>query len=141
VLGMILGHQMSLSTSQDGLGLQIGGAIMEVVRFDKAPFYTAPDHDEVIARRLQGGEASSADFVLVGHSTFPPGGGVPMDAAPIGKIYIVLDGVISFDQKDGTRHVLSRGDSIYVLPGEARAVLNNTTDPAAMIVIVPPAKK
>lgn len=111
---------------------------MEVVRFNEAPFYTAPDHDAVIARRLQGGEASSADFVLVGHSTFPPGGGVPMDAAPVGKIYIVTDGAISFDQLDGTRHVLTRGDSIHVAPGEARAVLNDTAEPAAMIVITPP---
>jgi quercetin dioxygenase-like cupin family protein len=111
---------------------------MEVVKFDDAPFYTAPDHDNVVARRLQGGEASSADFVLVGHSTIPPGGGVPMDAAPIGKIYIVTEGVICFDQLDGTRHVLSRGDSIHVLPGEARAVINDTAEPAAMIVIVPP---
>lgn len=114
---------------------------MEVVKFEDAPFYTAPDHDDVVARRLQGGEASSADFVLVGHSTFPPGGGVPMDAAPIGKIYIVTDGTICFDQLDGTRHVLTRGDSIHVLPGEARAVINDTAEPAAMIVIVPPPQK
>jgi quercetin dioxygenase-like cupin family protein len=132
---------MSMSIGQIALSAQIGEVIMEVVKFAEAPFYTAPDHDDVVARRLQGGEASSADFVLVGHSTFPPGGGVPMDAAPIAKIYIVLDGVISFDQKDGTRHVLSRGDSIHVLPGEARAVVNDTTEPAAMIVIVPVPKK
>jgi quercetin dioxygenase-like cupin family protein len=113
---------------------------MEVVKFDDAPFYSAPDHESVIARRLQGGEASSADFVLVGHSTFPPGGGVPMDAAAIGKIYIVTDGVLCFDQLDGTRHSLARGDSIHVLPGEARAVVNDTAEPAAMIVIVPAAK-
>lgn len=113
---------------------------MDVVRFDEAPFYTAPDHDEVIARRLQGGEASSADFVLVGHSTLPPGGGVPMDAAEIGKIYIVTDGQICFDSADGTRHSLSRGDSIYVAPGEARAVINTTGEPAAMLVIVPTAQ-
>ena len=102
---------------------------MEVVRFDEAPFYTAPDHDDVVARRLQGGEASSVDFALVGHSTFPPGGGVPMGAAQVSKIYIVTDGAISFDQPDGTRYVL--------MPGEARAVLNDTSEPAAMIVIVP----
>lgn len=110
---------------------------MEVVKFDEAPYYTAPDHDDVIARRLQGGEASSASFVLVGHSTFPPGSGVPMDAAPIAKIYIVTDGLLCFDQRDGTRHALARGDSIHVLPGEARAVVNASTEPAAMIVIVP----
>ena len=30
-----------------------------------APFYTAPDHEEIIARRLQGGVASSADFAML----------------------------------------------------------------------------
>jgi quercetin dioxygenase-like cupin family protein len=110
---------------------------MEVVKFDEAPFYTAAGHDDVIARRLQGGEASSASFVLVGHSTLPPGGGVPMDAAAISKIYIVTDGVICFDGADGTRHELARGDSIHVLPGEARAVVNATATSAAMIVLVP----
>ena len=96
----------------------------------------------MVARRLQGGEASSAEFVLVGHSTFAPGCGVPMDGgAPIGKIYIVTDGAITFEQADGARHVLGRGDSIYVSPGEARAVLNETAEPAGMIVITPPAEK
>jgi quercetin dioxygenase-like cupin family protein len=131
---------MSVSIGHVIQHLQTGKTIMEVVKFDEAPFYTAAGHDDVIARRLQGGEASSADFVLVGHSTFPPGGGVPMDAAPIGKIYIVTDGMISFEQADGTCHVLSRGDSIHVPPGEARAVLNDTAKPAAMIVIVPTSK-
>ena len=113
---------------------------MEVVRFSEAPHYTAPDHDDVVARRLQGGTASSADFVLVGHSTFAPGTGVPMDAAPIGKIYIVTEGTIAFEQTDGRRHVLRRGDSVYFEPGEARAVVNDTAEPAAMIVITPPLK-
>ena len=115
---------------------------MEVVRFSQAPRYSAPDHDDVVARRLQGGEASSADFVLVGHSTFAPGCGVPMDGgAPIGKIYIVTDGAITFEQADGARHVLGRGDSIYVSPGEARAVINDTAVSGGMIVITPPAEK
>lgn len=115
---------------------------MEVVRFSDAPLYSAPDHDDVIARRLQGGEASSADFVLVGHSTFAPGCGVPMDeGAPVGKVYIVTEGTICFDRPDGARHVLGRGDSIYVAPGEPRAVLNDTAAPAAMIVITPPPGK
>ncbi len=131
---------MSVSTGRVIRRLQTGEMIVEVVKFSEAPIYTAPGHDDVIARRLQGGEASSADFVLVGHSTFPPGGGVPMDAAAIGKIYIVNEGVITFEQADGTCHVLSPGDSIHVLPGEARAVLNDTAEPAAMIVIVPTAK-
>ncbi|WP_374943768.1 cupin domain-containing protein [Sphingomonas sp.] len=112
---------------------------MDVVRFADAPFYTAPDHDDVVARRLQGGEASMADFAMVGHSTFPNGAFVPMGAGPIGKIYVVTEGTITIEQVDGVRHILPAGDSIFIATGEARAVLNDSGAPAAMIVITPTA--
>ena len=114
---------------------------MEVVKFADAPFYTASDHDDVVARRLQGGDASTADFVMVGHSSFPDGATVPMDAAPIGKVYVVTEGALIIEQSDGVRHVLLASDSIFVPAGEARAVLNESGAPAAMIVITPPPLK
>jgi len=110
---------------------------MEIVRFDDAPAYTAPDHNDVTARRLQGGEASAADFVLVGHSSLPAGATIPMDAGPMGKIYVVMGGAITIEQEDGARHVLAPGDSIFIPAGEPRAVLNASGAPAAMIVITP----
>ncbi len=111
---------------------------MDIVRFDDAPAYTAPNHEDVEARRLQGGEASSADFVLVGHSLLSPGALVPMEAGPTGKIYVVTQGAITIEQADGVRHVLLPSDSIFIPAGEARAVLNESGAPAAMIVILPP---
>ena len=110
---------------------------MEVVRFEGAPFYTAPNHDDVQARRLQGGEASSADFVLVGHSSLRPGALIPMEASAIGKIYVVTSGAITIEEERGGRHVLQRWDSIFIPPGEARAVRNESVDPASMIVVTP----
>jgi hypothetical protein len=74
---------------------------MEIARFVNAPAYTLPNHDDVTARRLQGGEATTADFALVGYSEFPSGAIVPMEAAPIGKIYVVAHGTISIEQADG----------------------------------------
>ena len=112
---------------------------MEVVRFAQAPFYTAPDHDEIVARRLQGGEASGADFVLVGHSTIPAGALIAMGAGPIGKVYVVTEGAVTIEQSDGVRHVLEPGDSVFIAAGEARAVRNEGSDAAAMIVVTPPA--
>ena len=97
---------------------------MDTMRFADAPFYTAPDHDDVVARRLQGGEASTADFVLVGHSTLRDGAVIPMDAAEIGKVYVVTEGTLIVEQADATRHALRPLDSIGA--------------PAAMIVITPP---
>lgn len=111
---------------------------MDVVIFDNAPFYTLPDHDEVTARRLQGGEASAADFAVVGHSTFPVGAAVPMGTGPIGKIYIVTEGRLTIEGADGASHMLAVGDSVFIAPGEARAIRNAENMPAAMIVITPP---
>ncbi|MCP3730000.1 cupin domain-containing protein [Sphingomonas sp. MG17] len=111
---------------------------MDVVRFADAPFYTAPDHEAVEARRLQGGEASSADFALVGYSTFPASARVPMGAGPIGKVYVVTQGTLTIEQADGERHVLSQWDSIFIAADESRAVVNEGSEPAAMIVVTPP---
>ena len=113
---------------------------MDVVRFAEAPFYTVPDHDDVVARRLQGGEASAADFALIGHSTFPPGATVPMGAGPIGKVYVVTDGALTVELADGALHLLHPGDSVFIPANEARAVRNKGDAPASMIVITPPAQ-
>ena len=111
---------------------------MDVVRFKDAPIYTAPDHDDVVARRLQGGQASGADFALVGHSTLKTDAVIPMDAGAIGKVYVVTEGAIIIEQADGARHMLRPGDSVFIPAGEARAVRNESGAPAAMIVVTPP---
>ena len=110
---------------------------MDIVRFEDAPVYTAPDHDDVTARRLQGGEISTADFVVVGHSSFPNGAVVPMGAGPIGKVYVVTEGAITIEEENGARHVLQRCDSIFIPAGESRAVRNESGASAALIVITP----
>lgn len=111
---------------------------MEVVRFADAPHYTAPDHEDVVARRLQGGQASTADFALVGHSYLRDGAVVPMGAGPIGKVYVVTEGALVIEQADGARHVLHPLDSIFIPAGEARAIRNESGAGAAMIVVTPP---
>ena len=99
---------------------------MQVVKFTDAPFYTAPGHEDVVARRLQGGEASAADFALVGHSTLRAGAVIPMDAGTFGKVYVVTQGALTIEQQDGAKHVLTVGDSIFIAAGEGRAVLNES---------------
>ena len=114
---------------------------MDIVRFADAPFYTAPDHDDVVARRLQGGQASTTDFALVGHSYFRDGAVVPMGAGAIGKVYVITDGTLIVEQPDGVRHVLHALDSIFIAAGEARAIRNESGASATMIVITPPVPK
>ena len=115
---------------------------MDVVRFDEAPFYTAPNHDDVEARRLQGGEASAVGFAMVGHSTLPAGVVVPMEASGFARIYVVTDGVITVENGDGARYSLGRWDSVHIPAGEKRAVRNESGTTASMIVVTPtPAPK
>ena len=114
---------------------------MEIVTLANAPFYTAPNHEGVTARRLQGGDASSADFAWVGYSDFPPGVIVPMEAGATGKIYVVTEGSLTVEQDDGVRHRLQKWDSIFIAAGEARSIINDSGAAAAIIVITPPPGK
>jgi glyoxylate utilization-related uncharacterized protein len=115
---------------------------MQVVKFNDAPHYTLPNHEQVTARRLQGLDASSADFVVVGFSEFPVGAAVPMEpGGSISKIYVVVSGSLIIEQGDGVRHELNQWDSIFIPPGHARAVMNEGSVAAAMLVMTPPPPK
>lgn len=113
---------------------------MEIVKFTDAPFYTAPNHEGVTARRLQGGQASTADFAMVGYSEFPAGITLPMEAGSVSKIYVVTQGMLTIEQTDGLRHHLEQWDSIFIAPNEARSVINDSGASAAIIVITPSPK-
>ena len=95
----------------------------------------------MLALRLQGLEATSADFAWAGLSLILPGGGADMDAGALGKIYIVVEGEICITLGSGSRAVLGRLDSCFIPAGEARAVSNETNSVASMIVIMPPPVK
>lgn len=110
---------------------------MDIVKFAEAPLYFPPNHEGITARRLQGDTASGSDVAWVGYSDFPPGAVVPMEAGPIGKIYVVTAGSLTIVQEDRTRHQLQQWDSIFIPAGEARAVENDSGAPAAIIVITP----
>lgn len=110
---------------------------MDITRFADAQRYDAPKHFDMRSLRLQGLGASSADFAWVGLSHFLPGGGAEMDAGPLGKIYVVVEGEITVELKDGNAHVLRKLDSCFIPPGEARAIRNATNAVASMIVVMP----
>ena len=110
---------------------------MEIVKLADAPTYIAPKHYDMRSLRLQGFDASNADFAWTGLSYFLPGGGAEMDAGPLGKIYVVLDGAVTVELGSGETHVLERLDSCFIPGGEARAVRNDGNVMATMLVIMP----
>ena len=114
---------------------------MEITRFADAKRYDAPKHFDMRSLRLQGLEASHADFAWVGLSHFLPGGGAALDAPPVGKIYVVLEGEVSIELADGKKHVLCKHDSCYLAPNEARAIKNEQNAVASMLVVIPSPQK
>lgn len=109
---------------------------MQVTRIDEARPYDAPKHVDCRALRLQGFDASDAQNFSVGLSHFLPGGGVEMDATPLEKVYVCTDGEITIVTEQGEA-TLTRYDSIYLGPNEARSIENRTNMPASMIVVMP----
>lgn len=109
---------------------------MEVVRLADAQPYDAPKHFDMRGLRLQGFDASGAENFWVGLSNFLPGGGAEMDATPLEKVYVVVDGEVTVTTEDGET-TLSRYDSCRLGPGEARSIVNKTNLPALMLVVMP----
>ena len=110
---------------------------MEITRFKDARRYDAPNHYDMRGLRLQGFDASASTFAWTGLSHFLPGGGAEMDASPLEKIYVVIEGAIIIELADGEKHLLSRLDSCFVPGGEARAIRNEGNSVATMLVIMP----
>jgi quercetin dioxygenase-like cupin family protein len=111
--------------------------VMQITRLKDAKRYDAPKHFDIRSLRLQGLEASGADFAWTGLSYFLPGGGAEMAAGPLGKIYVVLEGQVLITLGDGSAHTLSKLDSCFIPAGEARAVSNPGNVVAAMLVVMP----
>lgn len=110
---------------------------MQITRLKEAQRYDAPGHFEMRSLRLQGFDASDAQFAWSGLSYFLPGGGAEMDASPLEKMYVMLEGEITIELDDGTQHRLAKHDSCFIPGGEARAIRNDTNAMAVMLVVMP----
>jgi quercetin dioxygenase-like cupin family protein len=110
---------------------------VELRRISDARPYAAAGHFDMRALRLQGADASDADFAWVGLSHFLPGGGAEMDSSPFGKIYVMLEGELVVELDDGTKDTLRPLDSCYLAAGERRRIVNPANRAASMLVITP----
>ena len=110
---------------------------MDMTRIGDAKPYVAPKHFDMRSLRLQGFEASGSKFCWVGLSHFLPGGGAEMDASPLEKVYVVLEGEVTIELENGERQVLGPLDSCFIGGGEGRKVLNQSNLVATMLVVMP----
>jgi glyoxylate utilization-related uncharacterized protein len=109
---------------------------MQVTRISEARPYETKGHFDMTGLRLQGAEASDAGFAVVGLSHFLPAGGAESSASQIEKIYVVVSGEVTIVTDDGET-VLRPLDSCWLAAGERRSIVNRTTMPASMLVILP----
>jgi uncharacterized cupin superfamily protein len=117
---------------------------MHITRFDQAPTYLAPNHFDMKCLRLQGHEAGPSQTLWMGLSQIAPGGHTSLDASLLEKHYVVLEGEVTLvSERDGVRTeaVLRRHDSACFAPGEKRQLVNQSLEPASILLAMPyPAK-
>jgi quercetin dioxygenase-like cupin family protein len=109
---------------------------MKKVEIKDVKTYEAAGHFGMTAMRLHGKEETGAQKFWMGLSHFLPGGGAEMGATPTEKIYFVLEGEVTVTTPDNKEITLRKNDSIFIGPGEQRAIINKTNMPASMLVVI-----
>ena len=109
---------------------------MQVTRYKQAKPYEAAEHYDMRCLRLQGKEATETDTIWIGVSHLLPGGRTSLRDAAVEKIYVVIAGEVTVETPTGTE-TLRYLDSCRLAPGEARALVNNTNDPATILLAMP----
>ncbi|MFJ4293063.1 cupin domain-containing protein [Cupriavidus sp. NPDC089707] len=109
---------------------------MNTTRFAQAPAYFPPHHDGMHCLRLQGHEAGPSEALWLGVSVLLPGGHTALDASPVEKHYVVLEGEVRVRTPDEAV-TLGQYDSVRLAPGEARQVSNPGNRPALLLLAMP----
>lgn len=108
---------------------------MEVTRISEARGYTAPEHFDMACLRLQGKEATGARSMWMGLSHLLPGGHTSLKASRQEKLYLVISGHVTLSN-GAEEVVLGPMDSCHFAADEARALRNDTTLPATILLIM-----
>ena len=114
---------------------------MNVTRFSRAPQYFPPNHEGMRCVRLQGHEAGAAERVWLGMSTIEPGGHTDLRASDVEKHYVVVEGeltvVAQMPHGPPEEQVLQAYDSVRLAPNEARQLINRSSAPAMVLLVMP----
>lgn len=108
---------------------------MHLTRIDDATGYEAPGHHAMAAVRLQGREYGGEQRFWTGLSHFLPGGGAQRSTSPLERTYVMVSGVMTL-VADGAEVELHPLDSVHLAAGDERELVNRTTLPASMLVVM-----
>lgn len=109
---------------------------MKKVEFKNVKPYQAPKHFNCSTLKLHGREETDCQKFWSGLTHFLPGGGAELDASPVEKMYMVLDGEVTIINADKDRIILRKWDSIHIGANEQREIFNDTNYPASMLVVI-----
>jgi mannose-6-phosphate isomerase-like protein (cupin superfamily) len=109
---------------------------MNVTRLADAAAYFPANHTDMRCLRLQGHEAGPSEALWLGLSQLLPGGHTSLDASPVEKHYVVLEGSVTVSNGD-EEVTLGPWDSCRVAPGEKRRLENRTNRPASILLAMP----
>jgi len=113
---------------------------MNVTRIDSAPEYEAPNHFDMRCLRLQGHEAGASQSIWLGLSVIEPGGHTSLNASPLEKHYVVLEGELTLvSERNGvtSEAVLRPQDSACIEPGEKRQLINRSASVVRVVLAMP----
>ncbi len=108
---------------------------MKKVALQDVKPYGAPRHYNMCALKLHGREETGAQKFWMGLSHFLPQGGAEYDASPTEKIYFVLEGEVTV-VTEKEKILLKKWDSIHIGANEGRSIINESNQPASMLVVV-----
>ena len=108
---------------------------MYVTKAEDAVQYLAPGHHKMQMHRIQGQDVSPLNGVWSARLSLDPGGFVESSASPAAKLYIVDSGELEFTGGEKTVHI-KKGDSVFVLPHEARAFKEAKGNKAVMHLVL-----
>jgi glyoxylate utilization-related uncharacterized protein len=106
---------------------------MKTIKAADGASYDAAKHFNVTAVKKL--EPSISLRTTVAVATFQPNGGAEMSSSEAERVYYVIDGSITV-KGNSESHTLSRGDLIYIAPGETREIAINGGKPATTLVII-----
>jgi glyoxylate utilization-related uncharacterized protein len=115
---------------------------MKTIQLSDVKPYNPPAHFGMVALKLQGLEESGLTKFWQGLSYFLPNGGAEMQykkgsfGAEFEKTYFVVEGQLTVLDSEGKTFVLNAGDSIAMLPNEARSVINKTNKTVTALVTI-----
>ena len=108
---------------------------MKKIELKDVKHYVAPKHFNMTALKLHDKESSGDPKYWMGMSHFLPAGGAEYVEVPMEMVYFVLEGEITVKSKTEC-FVLKKWDSLHIMPGDEREVINETNKPATMLVIM-----